>query len=132
MIARFGNEAFEMSTSSDRAAVLAAYDATDDETVLLAANGFLPWGDRFRDSNTFLLLEAEPTTAWLDEVRASAEADGSDRVLIVFTASQSAYLEHAESQPSESLDQIGRWLSNQTGVDVLFQQDGAWVFEVEV
>ena len=50
---------------------------------------------------------------------------------MVFTPSQSAWLEHVEGEPARKLDVVGAWMAQQPGVTVLYQNDGAWVFQVK-
>lgn len=128
VVARFGNEAFEMSTAADREAIEIGYAAADDDTVLVADNAFMPWGDRMRERIDHRYQTASPTNAWLDRVRADAADSRAGRVIVVFTSTQSAYREHVESDPPRVLDEVGAWLSAQPGVEVLYRNEGAWVF----
>ncbi len=54
-----------------------------------------------------------------------------DKVLVVFTPSQSAWLEHVEGEPARKLDVVGAWMAQQPGVTVLYQNAGAWVLQVK-
>jgi hypothetical protein len=130
LLARFGNEAFEMTTAADWDATQVLYQHVDDGTVVVADNSFSPWGDRDRQRTPHLYSDAQPTGEWLDELRADAAEARAERILVIFTPSQSAWREQVESAPPGSLDQIGRWLANQPSVTVLHQADGAWVFSL--
>jgi hypothetical protein len=127
LVARFGNEAFEMVTAVDQEAVDAMYAAADDDTLLVADNSFLPWADQRRDTTEHRYLTAEPTVAWLQSLRDEAGDTGDSRVIVILTPSQSAWREHVESAPPDSLEQVGRWLVTQPGVDTLYNDGGAWV-----
>jgi hypothetical protein len=131
LVARFGNEVFEMVTEVDREAVEVMYDATGTDTMLVADNSFLPWADYRRESNEHRYVTAEPTVRWLQEVRDEAADAGDGRVIVIFTPSQSAWREQVESAAPGSLDQVGEWLATQPGVEVLYQRDGAWVATFE-
>ena len=131
LLARFGNEAFEMTTDADWDATEALYqqlaEGDPHRTVVVADNSFFPWGAQDRDRVPHLYSDAQPTREWLDELRAEAADHDAERILVVFTPTQSAWREHVESAPPGSLDQIGRWLANQPTVTVVHQGDGAWV-----
>jgi len=131
LIARFGNEAFEMVTPTDREAVEVMYANGDDDTIYVADNAFLPWGDLQRERVEHLYSDAKPTDAWLADLRGIVIEAGVDEAIVVFTPSQSAYREHVDSAPPNSLDDVGRWLSIQPGVRVLYESGGGWVLAVE-
>ena len=130
MITRFGNESFEMVTGPDREAVEAMYANVDDDTVFIADNAFLPWGDQMRESVDHRYSQASQTDEWLEDVRAKAVDSEADRIIVVLTPSQSAWREHIDSAPNNSLDDIGEWLSTQPGVSVLYSNGGAWTLSM--
>jgi hypothetical protein len=132
LITRFGNESFEMVTSVDREAVEVMYANGDDDTIYVADNAFLPWGDFQRERVEHAYSDASADDGWLADLRGMAEAADADRAIVVFTPSQSAYRQHVESAPPRSLDDVGRWLSIQPGVRVLYESGGGWVLAVEV
>ncbi len=132
IITRFGNESFEMVTAPDREAVEAMYANADDDTVFIADNAFLPWGDQMRESIDHRYSQASPTTEWLDEVQAKAVDSEASRVIVVLTPSQSAWREHIDSEPNNSLNEVGEWLSAQPGVTVLYSNGGAWTLAFPV
>lgn len=148
MLARFGNEAFEMVTETDWQAVEVLYENVTPRTLLVTDNSFMPWGDRDREFLVHRYSVAQPTDAWLRGLRAEAQLEvhvgdyrgfneltaeqvKADKILVLMTPSESAWLHYVEGEPPDSLDAIGRWMSVQPGVTVLYQHDGAWVFELE-
>ncbi len=152
LLARFGNEAFEMTTEADRRAVEVLYAKAEPGTLIIADNSFLPWGDRGRENQSLepRYSVAQTSARWLQGLRGQAPlelSDGghdgftevdtsqepyrSDKVLVVFTPSQSAWLEHVEGEPARKLDVVGTWMAQQPGVTVLYQNGGAWVFQVK-
>ena len=78
-----------------------------------------------------MLIRAEPTSAWLESLHVEAVAGGHERILVVLTGGQSAWREQVEGQPAGSLDQVGQWLGDRPGVEVLHHGDGTWVIEIE-
>ncbi|MGI9614636.1 MAG: hypothetical protein ACR2QO_17120 [Acidimicrobiales bacterium] len=131
LITRFGNEAFEMVTVVDREAVEVLYANGDDDTIYVADNAFLPWGDFQRERIEHLYSEAKADDAWLSELRDMIDEADVERAIVIFTPSQSAYRHHVTSAPPGSLDDVGRWLSIQPGVRVLYESEGGWVLAVE-
>jgi hypothetical protein len=131
VVARFGNEAFEMVTAVDREAVEVMYEAAGDDTLLVADNSFLPWADLRRESIEHRYVTAEPTVAWVEQLREEAADAGASRVIVIFTPSESAWRQHVESAPHRSLDQVGRWVATQPGAEVLYEHGGAWVVELD-
>ena len=131
LIARFGNESYERVTAADREAVEIMYANGDDDTIYVADNAFLPWGDRQRDTVAHVYRDARADDAWLADLRATTTAADLDEAIVVFTPSQSAFRQHVDSAPPDALDEVGRWLSVQPGVRVLYESDGAWVLAVE-
>ncbi len=132
LMARFGNESFEMVTNADRHAVDVAYGAANEGSLLVADNPFLPWADRPTPARALTYVRAEPTTAWLETLVAEAERSNADEVVVVLTPSQSAWRTHIEGQPSNSLEQIGRWAESRPGIRVLSDLGAAWVLVFEV
>ncbi|MEM7337565.1 MAG: hypothetical protein AAF467_02890 [Actinomycetota bacterium] len=132
IVARFGNESFEMTTEADYQAVQVLYEEMQPGTMLIADNSFLPWGTQNRHTHDHLYSRAEISEAWLADLQAKAIERGNDDILVVFTPSQSAFLEHVESAPPDSLDRVGEWMATQPGVRVVAQGGGAWVLGVDV
>jgi hypothetical protein len=148
LLARFGNEAFEMVSEADYQAVQVLYENATDRSLLVTDNSFLPWGDRRRDTTEIRYSAAKPTTAWLRSLRAEAVLEvhvgdyrgfgnvkidrvKASKILVIFTPTQSAWLEHVEGFEPHRLDEVGRWMATQPGVTVLYNEGGAWVFEVD-
>ena len=141
LLARYGGEAFEMTTAADRAAVVAAAESLDEATLVVADNRFVAIGDLFSaptlipaSTSTSNLNGAglvsssvTPSEAWVGEIRAEAEARGLKRVLVVLTPSQARWRHHRLSAPIDELDRTARWLAERPGAEVLHQQDGGWV-----
>ncbi len=131
LMARFGNEAFEMTTAEDRAAIEAAYEVVSDQTLFVEDNGFTSWREQHIGEAFFTTISASPTQEWLDKMDAVAQDRGKSQIVVVFTPSQAAWREHGMSQPRESLGEIGAWLAEQEGATVLYQQGDAWAVEIE-
>lgn len=135
LLVRYGGESYELASRVDRQAVEAAVDAVDDTTLVVVDNPYLPWGDQLIPGGTSLpplaTIRAEPTAAWLDQIRAELDATGYQRAVIVLTRSQSAWRAEAEGHPPASLDQVGRWLADRPEVQVLARGAEAWVFVLE-
>lgn len=131
LISRFGNEAFEMTTAEDRAAIEAAYSVAGDETLFVGDNGFISWREQRIGEAFFTEVSARPTEAWLDEMDEAALKRDKSQIIVVFTPSQAAWREHGLSQPQSSLNDVGVWLAEREGSTVLYQQGQAWAIEVE-
>ena len=132
LMARFGNESFEMVTDIDREAVEVAYAAATESSLLVADNPFLPWADHPIRARGHSYLRAEPTAAWLEALVAAGREADADEVLVVLTPSQSAWRTNVEGQPSRSLEKIGQWATTRSGVRALLGHREAWVLVVEV
>jgi hypothetical protein len=147
LIARFGNESFEMVTEPDWEAVEAMYAAVGPATVVVTDNSFLPWGGEARDTLVHRYSVAQISETWLRNLRFEAglqvheggyqdfrilgiDDATADKVIVVFTPSQSAWIHEVEGAEPGLLDAVGRWMSTQPGVTVLYEKDGAWVLEL--
>ncbi len=130
MLARFGNEAFELTSSVDREAWIAAYDAAEGEALLVADNGFTPFADQTVGENRFVEIEARADQAYVEEMREMAERLGIERILVVYTPTQSQWRFHGRSFPVTFLDDVARWLEANADGEVLYNEDGGWVVEL--
>jgi hypothetical protein len=146
LVARFGNEVFEMVTDADWQAVQVLYDNADEHTLAVSDDSFQPWGYQDRERIEHRYSEAQAASSWLRGLRAESDLKvhtgaykefeeyrvDASKILVLFTPSQSAWLEQVGGFPPRSLDTVGQWLSIQEGVTVLFHDDhGAWVLEIE-
>jgi hypothetical protein len=138
LAARYGHEAFEMVTEADLQAVELATEvaAGGRSTLVVADNPYVPWTGGppagTEELVAFVAVRAEPTTRWLDQVTTSASAGSHDRVVVVFTPSQSAWRQLAEGQPPQSLDRVAQWLATQPGVELVGGGTGAWVLAIDL
>jgi hypothetical protein len=130
LIARFGNESFEYTTATDRAAIEAAYARAEDDTLFVADNGFISWRDRSIGRNDFVENKVEPSEAWLTEVRGLAQQLDRDRIIVVLTESQRGWRINGESDDPESLDRFADWLLTQEGTDLLYNEGRSWAIEL--
>lgn len=148
LLARFGNEAFEMVTNTDYDAVQALYEGVTDRTVLVTDNSFQPWGDRYRETLTFRYSQLKATPDWLASLRSESQLEvhvgdyrkfrqlGSsstkpDKIRVLITPSQGTWLHEVQGEPDGGLETVAQWLSIQPGVTTLYHEGGGWVFEVE-
>ncbi|MDH3300206.1 MAG: hypothetical protein OES24_06830, partial [Acidimicrobiia bacterium] len=88
LVTRFGGERFEFTTAPDRAAILAAYDSADADTLFVADSAFVPWRDRGVGENAFTTIAVEPSEAWIEMVESEAAAAGKERIVVVLTNGQ--------------------------------------------
>ena len=130
LIARFGNESFEFTTANDRAAVVAAYERANDDTLFVSDNGFLSWRDETIGRNDFDSISVEPTQVWLDEVEQRAAELNKERVIVVLTESQRGWRIHGESDDPDALDDFAQWLLSQPGTELLYNEGTAWTIEL--
>jgi hypothetical protein len=130
MLARFGNEAFEMTTAVDREAWLVAYERAEDDTLFAIDNGFTPFQDRTVGRNRFVEIEASANDSYVESLQAIAAETGKTRVLVVFTPSQSQWRVHGMSSPVTFLDDVAQWLEARADGEVLYSNDGGWVIEL--
>ncbi len=129
LLARFGNESFEMTTALDRETTQAAYERAEDDTLFVLDNGFVAFRDRTIGRNVFIDKAIRADQAFIDEARAEASAQGLDRVLIVITPSMEQWRVHGMDSPGY-LEDVARWLTEEAGATVVFERDGAWVIEL--
>lgn len=130
MLARFGNEAFEMTTAVDREAWEVAYDRAQDDTLFIADNSFTPFQDMTVGRNRFFEIEATPDQSFIDAMETTSEQVNKPRIIVVFTPTQSQWRVHGKSFDVGYLDEVARWLADRPGATVLYEQEGAWVIEL--
>lgn len=130
MLARFGNEAFEMTTDIDREAWVIAYDRAQDDTLFIADNSFTPFQDMTVGRNRFFEIEAAPDQSFIDAMEQTAENVGKTRIIVVFTPTQSQWRVHGKSFEVDYLDEVARWLAERPGATVLYENEGGWVVEL--
>ena len=130
MLARFGNEAFEMTTDVDREVFLAAYAVAQDDTLLVLDNGFAPQRDQTVGRNLFVEIEASPTEAWIQAMEKEAADAGKSRIIVLFTPSQNQWRVYGMSFAERYLDDVARWLVRRPGATVHYRDGGGWVIEL--
>ncbi len=130
LVARFGNELFEMSTAEDRAAVEAAYQRADDDVLFVVDSGFLPMGDRSVGSTVTIEIPAQDDQSYLTAIDRAAQEQNKDRVIVVFTTSQAAWRVHGLDSTADHLDVVAEWLIDQPGTTLIHRGDGSWVLEL--
>ena len=130
MLARFGNDAFEMTSAVDREAWVVAYDRADDDTVFVVDNSFTPFQDMTVGRNRFAQIDARANESFVGDMEFTAEQVDKSRIIVVFTPTQSQWRVHGRSFDEEYLDEVARWLSARPGATVLYENDGGWVIEL--
>ncbi len=130
LLTRFGGERFEFTTEPDRAAVLVAYERADDDTLFVADNGFVPWGDQGVGRNAFTVQPVEPSEAWVDAVREEAALAGKRRIIVILTDGQLGWNVHGLGLPPEALDDFAEWLLERSGSELLFHEESSWAIEL--
>lgn len=132
MLARFGNEAFELTSATDREAWEAAYDRAEDDTLFVSDSSFTPFQDQTLGRNRFVEIDASPDQAFIDAMETTAADPNVDkeRIIVVFTPTQSQWRVHGKSFDVEYLDEVAEWLAQRPGATVLYQNNGGWVVEL--
>jgi hypothetical protein len=130
LVARYGHEAFEMTTEVDRSAFLAAYDRARNDTLFAVDNGHAPYRDRTVGRNHFTEVPAAAEPAYVAELRRQAVEVGAARIIVIFTPSQSQWRIHGLGSPPDHLAEVARWLMERPGATVLFERDGGWAIEL--
>ena len=131
MLARFGNEAFEMTGAVDREAWVVAYDRAEDDTVFVVDNSFTPFQDMTVGRNRFVQIDARVGNTFISDMEFAADEVGKSRIIVVFTPTQSQWRVHGRSSDIEHLDTVARWLSGRPGATVLYEENGGWVIELQ-
>ena len=130
LVARFGNESFEMTTALDRDAVQAAYDWAPEDAVIVVDSGFVPFRDQKVGLNDYAEISHEPNQAFIEEMRDTAELRERSRIIVLITPSLQQWRTQGRSAPDGYLDDVARFVAAQPGAQVVFQRDGAWVIEL--
>jgi hypothetical protein len=130
MLARFGNESFEMASATDRQVIEAGYARAQDDTLFVLDNGFAPFMDRTIGRNNAIAVPSEPSPEWLAKIEEWRLLAEKERVIILFTPTQTQWRVHGMSSSPDYLANVADWLSRQPGTTVLFEQDGGWVIEL--
>ncbi|MEM7272328.1 MAG: hypothetical protein AAF547_04545 [Actinomycetota bacterium] len=129
MLARFGNEAFEMTTAIDREVMEVGYARAQDDTLFVLDNGFAPYRDQTVGRNRFVEAGASADDAWIARLEELADRWNRDRIIVLFTPSQTQWRIHGRSSPPDYLDGVAEWLEER-GATVLYEKDGGWVIEL--
>ena len=129
MLARFGNEAFEMTTAVDREVMEAGYARAQDDTLFVADNGFIPFKDQTVGRNFFTQSGAKMEEEWITSLEELAEARGLSRVIVLFTPSQAQWRVYGLNHDAEYLNEVAEWLIER-GATVLYAGDGGWALEL--
>ena len=130
LVARFGHEAFEMTTEVDRAAVQAGYDRARDDTLFVVDSVHAPDRDRSVGRNHFAEVPAVADQAYVDELERRAVELGATRIIVVLTPGQSQWRVHGLGSRPDHLAEVARWLKARPGATVLFERDGGWTIEL--
>lgn len=130
LVARFGNEAFEMTTALDREVAEAAYARAQDDTLFAMDSGFMAFRDKTIGRNDYVEMGAKADQEYIDRLRDLAEERGYERILVVISPSLEQWRTHGLSSEPGYLDEVARWLAEQPGTVVVFARDGGWVIEL--
>ncbi|MEM7322372.1 MAG: hypothetical protein AAF531_04735 [Actinomycetota bacterium] len=129
MLARFGNEAFEMTTAVDREVMEAGYARAQDDTIFIVDSGFTPFKDQTVGRNFFTESSARAEEDWITSLERMAAARGTPRIIILFTPSQTQWRIHGLSSDADYLENVADWLIDR-GATVLYANDGGWALEL--
>ncbi len=139
LVARYGNESFEMTTALDREVAEAAYARADGDTLFVLDSGFFAFRDRLLapgldgsgplQRRVFVEIDHQADQGFVDRVRERATEEGVDRVMVVISPSLHQWRQHGRDQPGH-LDEVAEWLAVQPGITVVFERDGGWVLEL--
>lgn len=130
LLTRFGGERFEFTTQPDRAAIQAAYDSADDDTLFVADSAFIPWRDDGVGRNAFSIHTIEMSEAWIETVQADATAAGKSRVVVILTDGQVGWSIHGLGRASGALDEFAGWLLERPNTELLFHEERSWTIEL--
>ncbi|MGH1493820.1 MAG: hypothetical protein ACRBK7_31235 [Acidimicrobiales bacterium] len=130
MLARFGNEAFEMTSDIDREVILAGYARADDDTLFVLDNSFAPFQDQTVGRNRGITVESEPNEEWLARIEEWKVKTEKTRVIVLFTPTQTQWRIHGMSSPADHLEVVARWLERRPGTTVLYENGGGWAIEL--
>lgn len=130
LVARFGNESFEMTTSLDREVVQAAYDWAPENAVIIVDSGFVPFRDQTIGLNDYAEIEHRPDQTFIQDMRDAADLRKRDRIIVLITPSLQQWSIHGRNASEEYLDDVARFVAEQPGAQVVFERDGAWVIEL--
>lgn len=130
LIARFGNEAFEMTTSLDREAVQAAYDRAPEDAVIIVDSGFVPFRDQTIGSNDYAEIEHRADQTFIQDMRDAAERRNRSRIIVLITPSAQQWSTQGRNAPEGFLDDVARFVADQPGAEIVFERDGGWVIEL--
>ncbi len=130
LLARFGNEAFEMTSDIDRQVVLAGYDRAEDDTLFVLDNSFAPFMDQTIGRNIAVAIESEPNEEWLAKIEEWRVRREKSRVIVLFTPTQTQWRIHGMSSPPDHLEIMAEWLKQRSGTTVLFEGEGGWAIEL--
>jgi len=130
LVTRYGGEPFEFTLERDRAAVQAAYESADDDTLFVADNPSVPWRDQTVGRNSFTELSVERSQDWVNAVEAEADRVGKRRAVVVLTEGQRGWTIHRRGLPAETLDEFAEWLLDLPGSELLCHEEGSWAIEL--
>ncbi len=130
LVARFGDEAFEMTTAVDREVVQAAYDRAPEDALIVVDSGFVALQDQTIASNDVAEIEHRPDQTFIKDMRDAAELSGRSRIIVVITPSAQQWSTQGRDAPEGFLDDVARFVSEQPGAEVVFERDGGWVIEL--
>jgi hypothetical protein len=130
LLARFGNEAFEMVTDVDREVAAVAVERAEADTFFVLDNAFAAFADETRGANEGTALLVEGNQQWVDGVFELADATDRDRVIVVVTPSMRAWRTHGLSIPPQELDTALSWLKQRADSEVLYENEGGVVLEL--
>ena len=138
LVARYGNESFEMTTAIDREVAEAAYARAEGDTLFVLDSGFFafrdelvapgPAGEPLR-RRVFVEIGNQADQSFIDRVRDRAAEEDVDQVMVVISPSLQEWRRHGLNQPGH-LEEVAEWLAEQPGVTVVYQGDGGWVLEL--
>ena len=131
LLARYGGESYERASTADRAAIESGYAQANANTLFVADNRFVAWGDHDRAGNGFLVEPVVSDEAWLESIKTTAESDGHSRIVVILTESQQAWRVHSSGDSATSLNDFAAWLASRPDTALLYNEGAAWAIEVQ-
>lgn len=108
LLARFGNETFELTSDGDRAAIEVAYELFEDDgpsdrptSGLVSAVFVAPFGERFIGDVPIMHVDVESPTQFNTDARAAGAQMGLDHLVAVFTESDRRFRIQTESMSED-------------------------------
>ncbi len=138
LLARFGNETFELTSDGDRAAIEAAYDLFEDDepseqptSGLVSAVFVAPFGERFIGDVPIVAVDVESPAQFDADARDAGAQMGLDRLVAVFTESDRRFRIQTESMNEDWNQRFVAALIDD-GWESRYDEAGRFVLELDL